>query len=298
MASSDTDRFATAKANLRDTVKWLSTLFSALAAAALGGASLVGLASVHGESLRYALWGGGIGIGCLFVAAGLALWLLASESFHISEIEQHSRLLKHLNRYASDILPPEYPDVQDFVARRTAAIAKLRELPTRSDDPKRLDAQQYLQAIDEPLTLLVSLAHFEYMRLRFNCMLPFLAVFAVGALLGLGVYAVYAGTAKEGKSASISAGPMVTLAVPQSAVSSSPGYAQACGSASPLKAELLGQPLHEWLTLRLIEPRECAGLVFSIPATLAESGVTDTPRGAVPHQLTKPEPARNSGTSR
>jgi hypothetical protein len=268
MAGSDTDPFATAKANLRDTVKWLSTLFSALAAASLGGASFVGLAGVHGSALHHALWGGGIGIVCLFLAAWVTLKLLTSESFHISEIARDSELEEQLNRYAIDILPPEYPSVQVFVARRAGAIKRLRELAANPDDPEYVNIQEYLQAIDEPLRLLVSLAHFEHMRLQFNRKLPFLSLFALGALAGLGVYAVYAGAAKDTKSTGVNAGPLVSLTLPQTDVPLSDVYAQACGTVDGVKAEIVGQPLSDWLTLRLVEPRECAGIVFSAPAKI------------------------------
>ena len=54
------DPYATAKANLRDTIKWLATSLAAVGAAVIAGASISGLAGLEGHALHLAA---GLGAG-------------------------------------------------------------------------------------------------------------------------------------------------------------------------------------------------------------------------------------------
>jgi hypothetical protein len=80
------DPFSNAKANIRDTVKWLATTLAALAAAVVAGASITGISALTGWRLVLAIGGGGGGLICIFVAIGIALRLLTSEAYYFSEL--------------------------------------------------------------------------------------------------------------------------------------------------------------------------------------------------------------------
>jgi len=188
------DPFATAKSNLRDTIKWLATTFAALVAVIMAGSSLSGISQIHGRALFVALLGGLAGVICVILATGVMLRLLTSESFHVSELLEpvNAPLLASLNRYATDILPPGYDDIAGFLELRREAIEQATLNLRVPGSPAYARAVGFLEAITDPLSRLTNLAHFEKMRKALDRSIPKLWWLAVGAVLGLGVFAVFA----------------------------------------------------------------------------------------------------------
>ena len=211
-----------------------------------------------------ALTAGTIGLICLLLATGISLKLLTAESFHISDIATQPDLEKRLDRHAIDVLPPEYETVRDFTSKRERAIVVLRKHASDRDTSEYKETQQFLQAINEPLSRLVSLAQFESMRMSFDRSMPFLFLLALGALASLGSFAVLVGSAKDSKASAMTGGPVVPLNL--SAVANA--YSLVCGAANHIDAEIVGQPRQHWLTLRIMSPGECSGIVLSVPATV------------------------------
>jgi len=269
MADAGADPFDAAKTSLRDTVKWLATVFSALAATVVGGASIMGLAGVKGDGLALALIGGGVGITCLFLAAGLALKLLTAESFHLGDITTNQNLRTRLDRYANDILPPEFSTVESFIKERADAIDQIRKYLKIPSSKEYQDAHTFLVNIDPPLGRLVNLAQFELMRTQFAKTIPLLFALALGALAGLGTFAVTVGSAKDAATkVAGTGGPIVAIPLSRDAVSIGASYASLCADATTVRAEIIGQPRANWITVRITEPTACAGTVLSMPAAV------------------------------
>src|ERR1700676_5570916 len=89
----DTDPFATAKANLRDTIKWLTTTFAAIAAAILAGSPLTGLGALPlGWRLGFATIGAFFGLASLLLAIVRTLNLLRSEAFFLDSLRTNGPL--------------------------------------------------------------------------------------------------------------------------------------------------------------------------------------------------------------
>jgi hypothetical protein len=276
MADAVADPFDAAKTSLRDTVKWLATVFSALAATVVGGASIVGLAGVKGDGLALALIGGGVGITCLFMAAGLALKLLTAESFHLGDITTNQNLRTRLDRYANDILPPEFSTVESFIKERADAIDQIRKYLKTPSSKEYQGAHTFLLSIDPPLSRLVNLAQFELMRTQFAKTIPVLFALALGALAGLGAFAVTVGSAKDAATkAAGTGGPIVSISLTRNAASIGASYAALCAGGGDVSAEIVGQPRANWLTVRITQPTDCAGTILSFPVAVVSSDTTE-----------------------
>lgn len=276
--ASETDPFASAKANLRDTVKWLATTFAALAAVVLAGTSLTGLSHLTGLRLAVALIGGGLGLGCVILAAGVMLRLLTSESFYVSNLEtpQLANLKATLNRHSEDILPPELTSVDQMLQLRRQARETARSLAGTPKAADYLDARRFLTEIEPAMVRLTNLAHFEMLRNRMRAAEPTLFVLAIGALLGLGAFAVFAGS-KDDKSTADAQGPTVVLYPGKDWSDIAGALAKACGPNATPKAQLLDGSDPQWARVRLLSPEGCAGVIVPLPAA-AVVPVT-SPRG-------------------
>jgi hypothetical protein len=261
------DQFAAAKANLRDTVKWLTTTFAALAAVVLAGTSLTGISTLSGWRLVVALAGGAVGLISIFLAIATALRLLISESFFLTQLEDDKEIKQLLDARAGDILPPEFATLDEFLLMRRQAIAKIAESkqdPT-NDDYKR--ASEFFASLEPSVSRLVNLAHFEVLRRNLKRAGKPLFLFAIGTLVGLGVFAVFTGS---GKKREVDAGmARTTLQLVSGKRLSDLGkeFADACGGdAVPLEAQLIGEPRPGWMAFRLVTPDTCSGLLISVPA--------------------------------
>ena len=67
----------------------------------------------------------------------------------------------------------------------------------RSDDPEYKDASQFLDKLRPVLLELSSRVHFEVIRANLRSSAPWLFGLAMGAVIGLGAFAVMAGGAKK-----------------------------------------------------------------------------------------------------
>lgn len=193
------DPFAGAKASLRDTIKWLATTFAAVIGVVIAGTSLSGISKLTGINLELALTGGIVGLACIVLATGVMLRLLVPHSFYFGELLQpeNDALLRRLNRHAIEILPPEIADIETFVARRDMAVQQIRR---GVNDPNSSEYQlgsTFLDDIQGTLASLTYLAHYEKLRENLHRAEPTLFVLALGAICGLGVFAVFTGTAKD-----------------------------------------------------------------------------------------------------
>jgi hypothetical protein len=188
------DPFASAKTNLRDTVKWLATTFAAVSGVILTGTSFSGLSRLSGWHLPVAALGAALAFFCLVIATGVMLRLLTSESFYLSDLRRkdHATLLHLLDSHAVDILPAGIKDIETLLSKRDDAVRDFR-----ANNANAAAATTYLTDLRGPMSMLTNLAQFEQMRARLEAAQRRLFVLALLALIGLFAFAVSSGGAKE-----------------------------------------------------------------------------------------------------
>jgi hypothetical protein len=258
------DSYATAKANLRDTIKWLATSLAAIGAAVIAGASISGLASIEGKALWWAAGLGGVGLLLILIATGMMLNLLTSKVFYFSELtnEEHP-ITKEINAHASDILSPQIKTIKELVAVRDAAVTTAQT--AKPDDPAYNAAYKQWTAANEQIARLTSLAQFLALRRDFQKQKWILFILTILVILTLGGYAVLIG-GKSKLSEDLAQKIVFTPGANWSGAASL--IAKVCGE-KPLNGIMLPKKTFQnWVTIKLEEPDACSGLELSIPASL------------------------------
>jgi hypothetical protein len=258
------DPFAGAKANLRDTIKWLVTIFAGLAAAVTAGASLGGVSGAEGMRLYWALGGGALGVLCLALAAGVALRLLTARSFFLGDLAGEPAIKAKLEAHAIDLLPPQIASLDDFLKQRAAAAAIAADAKRTSDE--RAGAGAFFASLEPTTARLVNLAQFEVMCRAFERARPRLFVLAGVALFGLGLFAVFSGPDKSRTSAAGPATAPLDLTPGKRWADVGQALADACGDTAPIKAQIVDRPQAGWVQLRLLTPAACSGMTITLPA--------------------------------
>lgn len=263
--SNQGDPFGNAKGNLRETIKWLVTAFAALAAAIVAGASLTGLHALEGRPLAIASLGGLLAISCILFATGLTLRLLTSEAFHFGQLEADQDLKARLDQHAIDLLPPEIESIDELITLRRNAITEIRNSKNDPQGEKYKSASKFYQSIDQSLLRITSFAHFIVLCRRLERKLPILFVLAIGAFIGLALFATFATSAdkdtrpRERLLAQFDPG--------KGWIEIAKALSNACGDTpTAVSIEMAGSP--KWLKVLLQEPSNCGGLEITLPADL------------------------------
>jgi hypothetical protein len=286
------DPFAGAKANLRETVKWLATVFAGLAAVVAAGASLTGVSQLKGPAQVVALAGAAVGLICVILAAGIMLRLLTTKTFFVSDLDnaEHLALRQFLDRHAVDFLPAEFPTVGAMLEARLNWTRDAYRFKDDQASRQYIEANKSLGELEPHLYRLTTLAQLESMRRDFNARIPWLFGLALGALLGLGVFAVYSTPAKatsvskpcncccettdtprKGGDARPSppVGALVTFDPGEKWRNVADVYTSRCTNKDKsrlIKAQILAPGQPDWVNIRLLEPKECEGIVVPVPA--------------------------------
>lgn len=202
--------FKGAQTNLRDTVKWLATTFSALAAFVVAGASVNGLGGLAASSLEF--WLAGLlllaGFSAICVALYLTLHVLRPMLAYRSNLleprsDEEIAARDEINDHARDLLPHNVDSLAYIRIKLDECHTKITDLekPLDSDDgvtdkeaaeieaevaPWRASRDSYIKALND----LLDLASFIRMKRRFDLALPRLFISGAVALIALGGYAV------------------------------------------------------------------------------------------------------------
>jgi hypothetical protein len=254
------DPFSTAKANLRDTIKWLATTLAALAAAVMAGVSISGISALTGWRLFFAVSGGGVGLICIFLAIGITLRLLTSEAYYFSELVKDNDLKQTLDAFDKDILSPNIQNID--------ALFRLRDEAIKGIIAHDKDAAEKYKQLTPEIARVTNLAAFLSLRRSLErSRLPLFGL-ALVTLLGLGLFAVCIGDKSDRLGALDQAS--VAQIDPGTNWSKIAGaLSSACGD-EPLRANLLAaKPFTDWVELRFLGPGRCEGVEISLPARLA-----------------------------
>jgi hypothetical protein len=185
-----TDPIASARANLRDTIKWLITALAALAATVLGSSPLTAFGTLTpGWRLYLAIGCGFTGLMLVLAAIYIAFRLLVWKPFFLSEIASDSELSTFIQANASDLLPAEFPKLDEFLKARKEARETLQNTALQPNDPLRAKAERFIRLSDPFVERLISFAYFE--RLRSNLIAKSRVLFAliICAVIALGAFA-------------------------------------------------------------------------------------------------------------
>jgi flagellar motor protein MotB len=205
------DPFAEAKANIRDTVKWLATTFAALAAVVVGSAPLSGLGALERPSLQFSIAVATLLIGfvCICCALYVTLRILRPEPVYRSDLlagsnakasMQDARDLdavrKTIDAHARDLLPGNYSTLAQLAAASTRIDLQLRNIPK----PPVTAEQKFALAkglrsrklIDDTVIGLLPLALYLRLQRRLTQSIPPLFILGVTALISLAIYGIAA----------------------------------------------------------------------------------------------------------
>ncbi|MDX0264295.1 hypothetical protein GOL41_26955 [Sinorhizobium medicae] len=262
--SEASDPYSTAKANLRDTIKWLATSLAAVGAAVIAGASINGLAALHGRPLILAALLGGAGLVAILVAIGILVRLLTSKVFYFSDLrDPNEPVTREINSRAEDILSPQTPTIADLVKFRQGAVDDLHK--SKSGDPLYELAFRKWTAANDLIARVTNLGQFLAFRNEFERQQGKLFALTIVIILTLGGYALLAGTQSE----------LTSSMALKIVFKPGPGWSDAaallakqCGG-DPLDGTMLQKkPFDGWVSVRLAQPGRCGGLELSVPASL------------------------------
>ncbi|MDX8521142.1 hypothetical protein [Mesorhizobium dulcispinae] len=260
------DPYATAKANLRDTIKWLATTLAALGAAVVAGASISGLATLEGQKLILASACGAAGLIAILIAIGIMVNLLTSSVFYFSQLaDLTDPVTSEINSQARDILPPQTPTIADLIAFQESAVTDMRA--TRPGDDLYQSAYKRYLAANDAIARVNNLAQFLFLRNRFRGKTLILFGLTVFIIFSLGGYSLLAGGKVD------TGGDLATkiLFVPGDGwAAAAASLSGECG-AQPLNGVMLQRkPFEGWVGIRLTGPGKCSGLDLFVPASLVQ----------------------------
>ncbi|MER9002615.1 hypothetical protein NKI15_03145 [Mesorhizobium sp. M0862] len=260
------DTYAAAKANLRDTVKWLATSLAAVGGAVIAGASINGLASLQGQALTVAALLGGAGLIAILRAIGIMVQLLTSNVFYFSDLEEpENDITKEINEHARDILSPQTPAIADLVRFRQGAVDDLGR--SQPGDPLYELAFRKWVAANDLIARVTSLGQFLALRNAFTKQQGNLFGLTIVIILTLGGYAVIVGTKSDFSS---ELAPKIVFKPGPGWSDAAASLAKTCGG-DPLNGSMIQKKSFDgWVSIRLAEPGKCSGLELTVPASLVQ----------------------------
>lgn len=197
------DPYAAARANIRDSVKWLVAAFASMAAALVAGMPLAGIGALEPVSGRFVL-----AAGALLTAAGaigyglvVALRLLRSEGLFLSDLEEQADaeigrasgperaemiwLRNLIETRARDVLPSNYPSLGALRVAIKQAEEYLKRALEGHDANEVDEGKVTLAALTSARTRLLWFALYQRAEKRLADSVPKLLLLGVVALSAL-----------------------------------------------------------------------------------------------------------------
>lgn len=206
-----TDPYATAKGNLRDTVKWMATTFAALAAVVLAGSPFSGFGSLALDGLRfYVATAGLIGAAVLLILAWHEMvFLLRPDAVFPSQLRDSFKpdpldrsadaaevraVTDDFKKHKQDLLPSGLNAFEDL----ERAVEKYWEQANDRNLPENVTkaAHERWKGYQDNVSMVVNYAAFFRLHHRVVGATPRVTKLGVGALVFLAVFAWAANPAK------------------------------------------------------------------------------------------------------
>jgi hypothetical protein len=168
VADAAPDRYGAAKANLRDTVKWLAAALAGAAGIAVGASPLTALGSLslHSPRLHAALAALAIAVAALILGAAIVFYLLLTDVFVLEDVLNHGWLIAFVDQRHKDLLPPDYRSLRAVLSEREAASATMFTNRGNRASAEYIAAQNRYESVKPLLTGLTPLLHLEVFRRR------------------------------------------------------------------------------------------------------------------------------------
>jgi outer membrane protein OmpA-like peptidoglycan-associated protein len=217
------DKYASARANIRETVKWLVAMFAGIAGVIVAGSPFTGFGAIPINSGRF--WIALVAILAAFAFTALALYrtllLLRADAMYLSELSasnspEFREVRDEINAHGDDLLPPNYPTLQALIDAKNqeqqALLAAQEEdeenapevdehgddAAEHGDEQEDEDETAHLRDLIARLEVIVSFASYLRYYNRLMTEVPRLFVLAAAALLSLGAFA-WAAAKQEAK---------------------------------------------------------------------------------------------------
>jgi hypothetical protein len=271
MAEASVDSYATAKANLRDTIKWLATSLAALGAAVVAGVSINGLAGLEGTPLLVAVISGGAGLLAILVAISIMLSLLASDVLYFSEIaaDPNHPISREIKIHAKDVLPGHARTIGSLLDSRDSFEEEMDKAREAKDVPAFEKALKKYTSADQAIADVASLAQFLQLRNSFRSRSPLLILCTIVAIAALGVYSLVAGS-KSSVNSDI--GKEIVFSPGNDWSAAATAFSSVCGSDQMNGTIVSKKTSKGWTAIRISGPAKCSGLEISVPDSLIKLG--------------------------
>lgn len=265
MSEAAPDPYATAKANLRDTIKWLATSLSAVGAAVIAGASINGLAALEGSALYWAAGLGAAGLLAILGAISVMLNLLTAKVTHFTDLTPENPITREIDGHASDILAPLTVSIRALAEYRQTQVDAM--IAAKNNNVADQVAVNRYNSANASISRVVNLAQFLALRNAFEASKGLLFFLTVVVILSLGGYSLLVG-GKSKLSADLAQKIVFRPGANWSDVASL--FTEICG-AQPLDGVMVSKKTFDgWVTIQLAVPGKCGGLELSVPASLVQ----------------------------
>lgn len=251
----DKDRYAEARASLRDTAKWYSASLAALGAALAGGLSFGILPDLGGKYLGIGILVGVVVFCSILAAIFLVQEILFPKPFGQDMLDKTS-VRTQVDPFLDELLPND--------------INSLDELHSKFNASKTAGNDAEIRRLRTVYAKITSFAAFLDLQRKIRRANWGILFFFVVACAGIGYLAYLQGVARKAADDSYVA------------VEFSPGMdwsdfaealAAACHGETPMPAEGKSDaPFDGWWTIRLKGPDACAGAEFAVPSAVVTPG--------------------------
>ncbi len=262
MSDAPADPFAGAKARIGETVKWLAATLAALGAVATAGLSVTGLPALPPDRLPLVMLCGLIAGASILWAIGILLGLMVGDAYTLHDLADDKDRKQQIDRWSTDVLPPDVITVDEMIAKRREAVAALRAAGAGS--PAYAAASAAFVGWDRETNRVLNFAQFLHLKSELDKAVPNLFLLAAAASLSLGVIGYQIGAADRataGKSVPVVFAPGAGWSAVAAALSAR------CGDA-PFSAEgKADAPFPSWWHLTIKGPGACADLPVALPAS-------------------------------
>ncbi|PZQ99291.1 MAG: hypothetical protein DI533_00885 [Cereibacter sphaeroides] len=249
--------YGASRSSLRETLKWLTTVLTALGAALAAGATVSGLGGLSVDDRQDAMWGGGIAMVAILIAIAILVRLLTVSPFYLDDLLADTRLTAEIEKRKLEVLAPGTNTVANLKKKLQDAV---RDVAARPDDEP---TKAIYRAVSTEANQVVDLAAFLSLAKKVRCGMIWLGLLALIAFGGLAWFGYVIGRAAAAKPAPVAAvlQPGAGWAEVAAALS------KECGD-GPFAVTLAAQTgLTKGWTTTVTAPR-CAGVAVTVPEAL------------------------------
>lgn len=252
MADEKKDRYAAARADLRDTAKWYSAALAALGVGLAGGLSFGILPELGEDHLEAGILVGSVVVLVILAAIAAVQEILFPKAFDRDRLKEPA-IRASLAPYVDELLPADISGLDELWQKFEAA--------TDQGDIIRL------RGILAKITSFAAFLDLQAQVRRTNRLILF---FFIIACAGVGFLAYLQGLEKRADAADTIP---LTFSPGENWADLTAALADACPAPGPIAAQgRPDTPFDGWWTITLKGPEPCAGATFAVPGVVVKPG--------------------------